>query len=454
MGDAASFEELEIKLLGFLDNLKKDNAERKKDIYVTNRKISELAKHKSYLDSLIEQVNIKIKNKELKSEEIAIIQHLITKLKVHISNIDKVLQGRLLLGKENENLESDLQVIESKIEIKENPADVGRTNLLQFGPSISSSSVNMEGKFDFKTASSLLPKLNGTVDTVHQLIEGIELYEPSLNETNKPLLINFVLKACVPYREKLRLKSTYADTISLIADLKKHFLPKQSAPALAARLQTLKQNNLSIDDFGKSVEALMSDLTIAQSGDDATRVDIFRKANEKIAIDVFANGIRNTELRTVIKARNYDNLSEAINAAKEETVPEQQHSQSTFHMRTKQNHRQQFSTNFHSNRKNFQNFSKAGNKPAFASRFNNANYRFNNRKPNNSNYNRVRSNFSSNNQTSQGSNYRRRQYYPNRNQTRTQSMYTTTPTDSQQSAGSSTINSQTFFRSFNGEETA
>lgn len=118
------------------------------------------------------------------------------------------------------------------------------------------------------------------------------------------MLINFVLKACVSYRDKLRLKTAYTNTASLIDNLKKQFLPKQSAPALAAQLQTLMQNNLSIDDFGKSVEALMSDLTIAQSGNDATKIDIFKQANGKIAVDVFANGIRNAELRTIIKARN------------------------------------------------------------------------------------------------------------------------------------------------------
>ncbi|KAF5276065.1 hypothetical protein FQA39_LY00861 [Lamprigera yunnana] len=63
----------------------------------------------------------------------------------------------------------------------------------------------------------------------------------------------------------------------------------------------------------------MADLTIAQAGDNGEAIATFREANEKIAIDVFTRGIRNREVRTVTRARNFKSLSEVINAAKKKT---------------------------------------------------------------------------------------------------------------------------------------
>ncbi|KAF5279824.1 hypothetical protein FQA39_LY18217 [Lamprigera yunnana] len=139
----------------------------------------------------------------------------------------------------------------------------------------------MSETFDFKTAASLLSK------TVYQLIEGIELYEPSLSAVGKPIFINYVLKPCL---------SNYTNTNKLITDLKKQFLPKQSSTALVAQLQQTKQGNLNIDKDGRSIESLMVDFTITQGGDNGEAIATFRKANEKIAIDVFTRGIRNREV--------------------------------------------------------------------------------------------------------------------------------------------------------------
>lgn len=53
----------------------------------------------------------------------------------------------------------------------------------------------MTEKFDLRTASSLLPLMDGTEDTTKQLIDAIELYSEMLTDDGKKLLINYVLKA-------------------------------------------------------------------------------------------------------------------------------------------------------------------------------------------------------------------------------------------------------------------
>ncbi|KAL3279744.1 hypothetical protein HHI36_017252 [Cryptolaemus montrouzieri] len=66
------------------------------------------------------------------------------------------------------------------------------------------------------------------------------------------------------------------------------------------------------------IEELMVDLTISQSEGDADAAKILTATNEKIAINSFTNGLRDTELGTIIKSRNYSKLSDAIVAAQDE----------------------------------------------------------------------------------------------------------------------------------------
>ncbi|KAF5281177.1 hypothetical protein FQA39_LY17848 [Lamprigera yunnana] len=70
------------------------------------------------------------------------------------------------------------------------------------------------------------------------------------------------------------------------------------------QLQQTKQGNLNIDEYGRSIESLMADLTIAQAGDNEEAIATFREQ----------------EVRTITLARSFKSLSEAINAAKEESV--------------------------------------------------------------------------------------------------------------------------------------
>ncbi|KAK9886522.1 hypothetical protein WA026_016798 [Henosepilachna vigintioctopunctata] len=47
-----------------------------------------------------------------------------------------------------------------------------------------------------------------------------------------------------------------------------------------------------------------------------------RHVNKRIAIHTFASGLENIDLRTKVKARNYQSLSEAIQGAKDEENPD------------------------------------------------------------------------------------------------------------------------------------
>ncbi|KAF5277619.1 hypothetical protein FQA39_LY06112 [Lamprigera yunnana] len=144
----------------------------------------------------------------------------------------------------------------------------------------------------------VLEKLDNAITAFRDNLKkgSIELYEPPLSAIGKPLLINFVLKACLLHRDNIQKKSNYTNTNGLIT-------------ALVAQLQQTKQGNLIIDKYERSTESLMGDLTIAQAGDNREAIATFREANEKIAIDVFTKGIRNRKVWTVTGARNFKFLS-------------------------------------------------------------------------------------------------------------------------------------------------
>lgn len=81
---------------------------------------------------------------------------------------------------------------------------------------------------------------------------------------------------------------------------------------------------------------MLVNLTLAQAEGDDNAMKILTNVNEKVAINTFANGLRNRELRTIIKARNYQSLKAAIGGAKDEDRSNVDNNQAEMlHMRGK-----------------------------------------------------------------------------------------------------------------------
>lgn len=205
---------------------------------------------------------------------------------------------------------------------------------LEYIEEINKTILNMTEKFDIRTAASLLPCMDGSEDTTKQLIDTIELYSGLLNEEGKKFLINYVLKTRLSQGAKLRLSNTYASIENLISDIKKHLLTKKSAAALANDLHNVRQENKTIDQYAKTIEDLFINLTLSQADGNDNTIPILREVNEKLAINAFANGLRNSELRTIMKARDYSKLKDAIVGAKDsERLTVSSSSHSVFHAR-------------------------------------------------------------------------------------------------------------------------
>lgn len=322
----------------FKRNLVKDNSQKRQKEKYNLRKLSKFKNYKLELGTIRERFNAKVNEPKLINR----VREYIQQIEQYLKASQDILQFRLgdikIAGKESEILVSSDSDSENFDEV----------------------TTKMAQKFDPKTASSLLPVMDGSETVTLQLINGIEWYDALLDDAGKLLLTTYVLKTRLSGSANIRLKSSYASNQLLVTDLRCHFITKKSATALSSKLNNIKQGSKSVEEFGKTIEELMVDLTIAQSGGNSGVMDILRPVNEKIGISSFANGLQNYSLRTIIKARNYDTLSEAICGAKDECLGETT-PKPLFHMRGRGDNyeSQQFrhynirrgqNTNFRSNR--------------------------------------------------------------------------------------------------------
>lgn len=175
-------------------------------------------------------------------------------------------------------------------------------------------------KFDIKVAMNLLPVMTDDEVDIKQLIDKIEYYSTIIEAQSHCDLINFILKSRLSASAKLRLDESYNNISELLQDMKRELLPKKSVTAIQSKLLTIKQNRSTVTDYGKQITELFVDLTISQSNGDSKAYKFLKPLNEKQAIRRFADGLRDRRLSTIILARNYDNLKDAIQAAVDEEV--------------------------------------------------------------------------------------------------------------------------------------
>lgn len=282
------YEELKV----FRRNLSKDNTQRRENFRVLEYKLSVLNGIEKEFCAVKDRFNAE-PNPQILNQ----IKGYVKEIEAIIVDCRKILSDRLEV--------TNVGIIDTK----------EKTNI-----------VIMAEKFDLRTAASLLPRIDKSEDVIIQLIDAIELYNELLDANGKQSLINYVLKTRLTQNAKIRLAASYNSVEELVKDMRTHLLTKKSAIALSNNLNTCRQNTNTVDEFGQEIEKLVNELTISQSEGDTDATSVLTKVNEKLAISAFANGLNNQELRTVIKARNYHTLQEAICGAKtEEGACQQNH---------------------------------------------------------------------------------------------------------------------------------
>lgn len=266
------------------------------------------------------------------------IKSLITKLKEVRTYLIKLgpkrRKGEILLKKADEsyvlfsNFSSVLAIISEQIklgksdkETEENISELSKEFCKLYDEVKKLCEIVEMETFSLKTALGLLPLMTDDETVTQQLIDNIEYYGSTLSDSAcKTKLINFVLKSRLSQAGKLKLSESYATIKELIQDMRCKLLAQKSANAIQIKLQQLKQNDRTINDFGQELSQLFVDLTISQSKGDANSYKVLKPLNEKMAIKRFADGLRNRRLSTIIAAKNFESLKDAVQAALDEEV--------------------------------------------------------------------------------------------------------------------------------------
>ena len=160
--------------------------------------------------------------------------------------------------------------------------------------------------FDVEVAMDLLPVLDDTEESLYQLINAIQFYEPLLDDEGKKTLCLFVLKINLPIRMQSQLEKNYESCESLINAIKRCCFVQRDVGSLSMQLHTARQGVQSISEFGILVEKLLFSLTRAQAGEDEKLERFLYKINEEIAIHVFVNGLRKYRLRIIMKCQKLE----------------------------------------------------------------------------------------------------------------------------------------------------
>lgn len=213
---------------------------------------------------------------------------------------------------------SDEDLVETNVLIKK--ISITYKNIVEFVEKESKFLATMS-EFDLKIAVNLLPVMDNSEEKTRQLIDAIDLYSSMISDVTTPQLINFILKTRLSANAKVRLESSYATIPDLLRDMKKHLLTRKSDTALQAKLSRAKQGRKTISEFGKELEEIFVDLTIAQADGDDNIYKTLKPINERNAVKVFSDGLCNPKISTIIAARNFGSLKDAIRVAEEEEVP-------------------------------------------------------------------------------------------------------------------------------------
>lgn len=264
-------------------------------------------------NKLFETENIYEKSKELinvLSSQKNLTSEYVESLSLISKNIESYYLEIIDLCKETKEETSSKDRIELKVDKSNSDSNY----------CLGKSFIQTKMEFDLKTACDFIPVMSNNESNIKNIIDSIEMYSDMLTETGKQLLIKFVLKNRLNENAKLRLADNYTNTTELIRAMRHLLITKKSFTAIQTKLLNTTQGWRTIDQFGTEIEKLFTNLTISQADGDSSKYSTLKPLNEKTAIKQFAGGLRDSQLSTIILARNYSNLQEAIQAAKDEEL--------------------------------------------------------------------------------------------------------------------------------------
>jgi hypothetical protein len=215
---------------------------------------------------------------------------------------------------------------ESESEVEEEEKEVEKEQ-----EDSSSDSENMVA-FNYDTASRL-PILSKTgSEETRDFLNAVESYWEFLDEAGKSQLVKYVVQAKIIGPAKTKIGSAVPTTLSNLKTLLKTKCgATESIESLSVKLQTLKQQQKSAEEYAAELEGLaekISEIEISKSStlaDDSAK-EAIRTVYKRQALTTFQRGLNDKDVRTAVIAARSGDLSEAllvaISAKAAEQAPE------------------------------------------------------------------------------------------------------------------------------------
>lgn len=178
-----------------------------------------------------------------------------------------------------------------------------------------------ESNFDLGMAIKIIPEFSGESSKIHKFLSccDIVLNPHKDDENNNADFLSFIITKLNGQAYNIVKSKKFNSWGELKAALITRFATVKSAEQIQSELVNSKQGGLDVKAFALKIEELLSELNdacIASEGFDSTVY--FEGINEKIAIKSFCDGLRDRELKTLVKACQFTELKLAIQKAIEE----------------------------------------------------------------------------------------------------------------------------------------
>jgi hypothetical protein len=163
--------------------------------------------------------------------------------------------------------------------------------------------------FDLKTATSLVQNYDGSPKGLDSFIDSVNLLNELTNPANIATAIKFI-KTRVSGKARLAFP-TNATTIAQITTAIKEACEYIESPELVlSKLKALK-NKGDQQKFCDEVEALTQKLASVYVTQKIP-TDVANKMATKSGVEVLIKGVSNTELKTILKARDFETIQKAV----------------------------------------------------------------------------------------------------------------------------------------------
>lgn len=186
----------------------------------------------------------------------------------------------------------------------------------------SESSNTMTETFSLGAFYKLIPNFDGSEENTEKFITCCDILFETLPDTQKPIFLKYLPTKLT--NEAFNFFNLHKDQNwpSLKILFQEKFSDHKSLTHLQNQLTNCKQGNRSIRDYSIEIESILSKMNVASAKIRVNNTDAaahFRVWNDELATRSFTEGL-NEPIKSLIKARDYNQLSTAIDKALEEEV--------------------------------------------------------------------------------------------------------------------------------------